>query len=117
MTGETSLGDIHIANEVIAELAGYAASQSYGVVGMAAKSKTQKVVQLLSRDKLARGVDVKNAPDGSLAIDLYVVIEYGTKLAEVAKNLLDRVNHVVTTYAEVPVGSVEVHVQDIEVRE
>jgi len=117
VTEPLALGDIHVSNKVIAELAGYAALESYGVVGMAAKSKTAQMVQLLSRDKLARGVEVKTGDDGSLAIDMFVVIEYGTNLAEVAKNLIDRVKYVVTTYAEVPVSGVEVHVQDIEVRE
>ena len=117
MTSDAVPGEIHIANDVLAELAGYAAMESYGVVGMAARSKAQKVVQLLSRDKLARGVEVTAGEDGEVRVDLYVVIEYGTNLAEVAKNLIDRVKYVLTTYAEVPVGTVEVHVQDVRVRE
>lgn len=117
MTGDRVPGEIHIANDVLAELAGYAALESYGVVGMAAKSKAQQVVQLLSRDKLARGVEITADDDGAVRVDLYVVIEYGTNLAEVAKNLIDRVKHVLVTYAEVAVGAVEVHVQDVKMHE
>lgn len=116
MTGAVTLGDVHISYDVVAELAGYAAFESYGVVGVAARSKRDKVVQLLSRDRLARGVDVSADEDGALKVELYVVIEYGTNIAEVARNLIERVKHVLTAYAGVSVGSIEVHVQDIKVR-
>jgi uncharacterized alkaline shock family protein YloU len=111
------MGEIHIANEVIAELAGWAALESYGVVGMAARSKTAEVAQLLARDKLARGVDVAVGEGGALTIDIFVVIEYGTNLAEVAHNLIDRVAHVLTTNTGLPIATIDVHVQDIKVRE
>lgn len=117
MPENVTLGEIHISYEVLAELAGYAALESYGVVGMAARSKTAEVVQLLSRDKLARGVEVTTQEDGSLKIDLYVVIEYGTNIAEVARMLIDRIQHVILTYAGIDAGKIEVHVQDIKVRE
>lgn len=117
MPESVTTGDVHISHDVLAELAGYAAMESYGVVGMAAKSKTAEVVQLLSRDKLARGVEVTAGDDGDLRVDLWVVIEYGTNIAEVAKNLIGRVQHVISTYAGVQVSAVEVHVQDIKVRE
>ena len=58
MPQSLTMGDVHISHEVLAELAGYAALESYGVVGMAARTKTAEVVQILARDKLARGVDV-----------------------------------------------------------
>ncbi len=112
---ETVQGSINIANDVLADLAGYAALECYGIVAMASPSLRDGVAQLLSRDKLRKGVAVTSDGDG-VSVDLYVVAEYGTNLAEVAHNMSDRVKYVLTTGAEVKVSSVQVHVQGIKVR-
>ncbi len=108
-------GSINIANDVIADMAGFAALECYGIVGMASPSLRDGVAQLLSRDKLRKGVLIKSDGQG-VTVDLYVVAEYGTNLAEVAHNMSDRVKYVLTTNAEVKVISVDVHVQGIKVR-
>lgn len=109
-------GTIHIANDVLADLSGYAALESYGVVGMASQSMTDGVAQLLSRDKLRRGVKVHNADDG-VSVDLYVIVEHATNLSEVSHNLAARVRYVLTDIADVKVDAVDVHVQGIKVRD
>lgn len=108
-------GSIQIDNDVIADIAGYAALECYGIVGMASPTLRDGVAQLLSLDKLRKGVRV--ASDGEVVvIDLFVVAEYGTNLAEVAHNMSDRVKYVVTTHAEVRVDAVNIHIQGIKVR-
>jgi uncharacterized alkaline shock family protein YloU len=108
-------GSISIANDVLADIAGYAAMECYGIVGMASPSLRDGVAQLLSRDKFRKGVVI--IPDGDgVRFDLFVVAEYGTQLAEVAHNMAERVRYVVSTSAEVKVVSVDVHVQGIKVR-
>ncbi len=109
-------GTINIANDVLADLAGYAALESYGVVGMATPTVRDGVAQLLSKDKLRRGVKIGNDAEGAVTVDLYVVIEHGTQLVEVSHNLSERVRYVLTSMAEVRVSRVDVHVQDIRVR-
>lgn len=108
-------GEVQIANEVLADLAGFAALECYGIVGMASPTARDGVAQLLSRDKLRKGVSIKNSDKGVL-VDLYVIIEHGTNLAEVSHNLSNRVGYVLTTIADVKVDSVDVHVQGIKVR-
>lgn len=108
-------GDIHIANDVLADVAGFAALECYGIVGMASPSVRDGVAQVLSRDKLRKGVRVAASADG-VKVDLYVVIEHGTNLAEVSRNLADRVRYVLTSMADVLVETVDVHVQNIKVR-
>lgn len=108
-------GDINIANDVLADVAGFAALECYGIVGMASPTLREGVEQLLSGDKLRRGVQIANSPDG-VTVDLFVVIEHGTNLSEVSHNLSDRVRYVLETMADVKVSSVAVHVQDIKVR-
>lgn len=108
-------GSVNIANDVLADLAGYASLESYGVVGMASPSLRDGVAQLLPAQKLRRGVKVAATPEG-VTVDLFVVIEYGTNLAEVSHNLANRVRYVITNTADVKVASVDVHVQGVKVR-
>lgn len=108
-------GTINIANDVLADLAGYAALECYGVVGMASPTLRDGVAQALSRDKLRKGVSVKTHGD-AVRMDLYVIIEHGTNLTEVSHNLSERVRYVLTKMADVKVDAVDVHVQDVKVR-
>jgi len=124
MTAELTDGSIHISNEVLADLAGYSAMESYGVVGMAAPSLRDGLVQLLPQNKLRRGVKIANAvtEDGEtipncVEVDLYVAIEYGTQLAEVSRNLAERVRYELTSMAEIKVDRVDVHVLEVKVRQ
>jgi len=113
---DAPLGTIHIANDVLADLAGYAALESYGVVGMASPTLAEGVAQLLPRQKLRKGVKV-SSPDSEVEVDLYVVIEHGTNLTEVSHNLANRVRYVLTHNADVPVARVDVHVMGVKVRQ
>jgi uncharacterized alkaline shock family protein YloU len=113
---DVALGTMTIANDVLADIAGFVALECYGVVGMASPSLRDGVAQLLSRDRLRKGVMITNIDDHKIKIDLYVVIEHGTNLAEVSRNLTDRVKYALTHDADVQVASVDVHVQGIKVR-
>jgi len=112
---ENSAGAIQIGNDVLADIAGYAALECYGIVGMAAPTLRDGVAQLLSLDKLRRGVRVNSDGEG-VTVDLYVVAEYGTNLSEVSHNMSNRVQYVLTSNAEVRVDEVRVHIQGIKVR-
>src|SRR4051794_18099490 len=87
-------GSVTLSTEAIAELVGLTVLECYGVVRMAAMNLSQGVARLLSRERLTQGIGVRREPSG-LAIDLYVVIEYGLNLAEVAVNLRSRVHYTV----------------------
>ena len=104
------LGKITIAPDVVAHIAGHAALESYGVVGMSARGPLGR---LLSRERAGQGVVVGRTDDG-VAIDLYVVCEYGLNLAEIASGLRNRVQYDVERLTGLPVASVEVHIQDVK---
>jgi uncharacterized alkaline shock family protein YloU len=108
-------GDIEIHDDVLAEVAGFAALECYGIVGMASPSLRDGVAQLLSREKLRKGVAIHSHGD-SVKVDLYVVIEHGTNLSQVSQNLADRVRYVLHTIGGVVVDDIDVHVQGIKVR-
>ena len=74
----TPIGSIHVAPRAIANIAYHAALQSYGVVGMASKNLVNGLAQVLAKDP-TYGVEVHY--DGqNINIDLYIVIEYGTRI-------------------------------------
>ncbi len=104
------LGKITIAPDVVAHIAGHAALESYGVVGMSARGL---VGRLLSRDRPGHGVVVGRTDEG-VTVDLYVVCEYGLNLAEVASGLRNRVQYDVERLTGLPVAAVEVHIQDVK---
>lgn len=118
---DQKLGTVSISEQVLLDLAGSAAMESYGVVGMANATLVDEVVQLLPKNKLRKGVRLTAAPaaEGGLPeieVDLYVVIEYGTNLTEVSKNLSDRVRYTLTELADIKVKRVDVHVLEVKVR-
>lgn len=108
-------GDLHVANDVLADIVGNSAMQCYGVVGMAAPNAVDGIAKILPASRLRRGVSVKLVDD-IVNVDLFVVIEYGTNISTVSQNLVDQVTFALTEYACVPIGDVKVHVQGVKVR-
>ena len=112
-TNETAQGKIEISPNAIATLASHAVLQTYGVVGMASPNLASGIAASLTRDP-NRGIQVRQ--EGSqIRIDVYVVIEYGTRIAIVARNMQSAVKYTVERALGVPVTAVNVHVQDLRV--
>jgi uncharacterized alkaline shock family protein YloU len=111
---ETNLGRIEVSPTAIASLASQAVLESYGVVGMATKDLASGIVEILQPSSHRRGVDVNLGEDG-ITIDLYVVLEYGTRIAVVARNIQSAVKYATEKALGVPVAAVNVHVQDLRV--
>ncbi|GHT78678.1 hypothetical protein FACS1894104_2210 [Actinomycetota bacterium] len=105
-------GTLNVTDQVITDLVGYAALESYGVVGMAAPSLPDGIAKLLPARALSRGVTVINGENG-VSASLYVIIEQGMNLATVSKNLADSVRFVLEHYANLEVDDVQIHVQGI----
>jgi uncharacterized alkaline shock family protein YloU len=112
-TNETPQGTIEISPNAIATLASHAALQTYGVVRMATPNLASDLAASFTRDP-NRGIIVKQ--DGSqIIIDVYVIIEYGTRIASVANSLINGVRYTVEQSIGIPVGQVNVHVQGLRV--
>ena len=111
---DTGLGKIQIADEVIATIAGVAATESYGLVGMQARNVQEGLAVLLRREDLARGVQVTIA-DNRAIIDLSVVVQYGVNIAEVAHNVMEQVKYAVESQCGLEVARVNVHVVGVRV--
>lgn len=108
-------GELHVANDVLADIVGNAAMECYGIVGMTAPNAVDGIAKILPKSRLRRGVVVTPQEEG-VKVDLYVIIEYGTSIQAVSQNLSDQVSFALKEYARVPLCDVEVHVQDVKVR-
>ncbi len=109
---QQDLGRIEVSQQVVASIAGHAASENYGVVAMAARGLRDGIAERLQRENLHRGVEVKVDADG-IDIDLYVVVEYGVRITEVSHSLQDAVKYQVEKALGMRVKTVDVNVQGI----
>lgn len=114
LSNEPYLGRIEVSPNAIASIAGQAVLESYGVVGMAPKNRRNGLAELLPGVHFRRGVQVKYE-EGQVWIDLYVIVEYGTRISEVAHGIKNRVKFVVERDTGLPVMQVNVHVQGLRV--
>lgn len=114
MTDEsTPIGSIKISPRAIATIAYHAARQSYGVVGLTSKNLVGGLTQVLVKDP-TYGVEV-NYDGQNVIIDLYVVIEYGTRIKSVASSVRNTVRYQVEKALGMPVSEVNVHVRGLRV--
>ncbi|MCL2188803.1 MAG: Asp23/Gls24 family envelope stress response protein [Defluviitaleaceae bacterium] len=112
---KNDLGTITIDNEVIGRMAGLAAMECYGVVGMAAKSIRDGLVHLLKIESLTKGVRTKVTDDGELIINLHIIVEYGTNIVAIANTLIENVKYKLETSVGLTVREVNIFVESIRV--
>ena len=93
-------GNLHVANDVLADLVGNAAMECYGVVGVCAPNAADSIAKILPASRLRRGVVVSSLEEG-VHVDLYII---------------DQVSFALKEYARVPLAGVDVHVMDVKVR-
>ncbi len=111
----TELGKITMSDDLIANVAGYAAVENYGIVGMNAKKAADTFVELFGIDNLKRGVKVTTVGTNTVDIDLYVTLEYGVSLPAVATNTRSNVKYRVEEITGLSVRTVNIHVENIRV--
>ena len=110
----TPYGKIVISKEVIAKLAGIAATQCFGIIGMVSSRISDGLSEILGKEALARGVDVVSKGD-SFVIRVNIVVGYGTKIPMIANNVIENVKYTVERYTGLTVGNVEVCVRGVRV--
>ncbi|HEX2923237.1 MAG TPA: Asp23/Gls24 family envelope stress response protein [Chloroflexota bacterium] len=114
MPESDKLGKIEVSPRAIASIAADAVLRSYGVVGMAAARLQDGLAEVLRREHQERGVMV-HLIDGQITIDLFVVVEYGTRVSEVGRNIAQSVKFAVEKAIGMPVARVNVNVQGLRI--
>jgi uncharacterized alkaline shock family protein YloU len=111
----TQAGTIEISNEVIATVVGGAVTDVFGIVGMASKNQIKdNITEILRRENYSRGVIVRQEENG-IAVDVYTIVSYGTKISEVSRNVQEKVKYNLEALVGVKANSVNVFVQGVRV--
>jgi uncharacterized alkaline shock family protein YloU len=109
----TNLGQIQVSSDVIATIAGAAALDCYGLVGMASRSQLKDgIIELLGRENLSKGIEVRTE-DGDIVIDLHIIVGYGTKISEVAHNVQSKVQYTLEQLLGLKVNRINIFVQGV----
>ena len=106
-------GTISITNEVFTNLAGDAATKCFGVKGMAGRSKEGGPLQLLRRESMSKGVEVRFNDDNSISLDLHIGVDQGVNISAVARSIMNEVSYKLSKATGMPVKSVDVYIDTI----
>ena len=105
--------EISISSAVFSNITGMAATNCFGVKGMAYRSMTDGLVHLLRREAMSKGVSITYNDDNSISIELHIIVENGVNLPAVCRSIMNEVRYVVTKNTGVPVKAVDVCVDSM----
>ncbi|RKO68122.1 Asp23/Gls24 family envelope stress response protein [Desulfofundulus salinus] len=108
---QTSLGSIRIADEVVRVIAGLAATEVPGVAGMSG-GVVGGIVEMLGKKNLSKGVKVE-VGEKEAAVDLFVIVDYGTRIPDVALRIQENVKKAIESMTGLSVVEVNVNVQGV----
>ena len=107
------IGSVNVSTGVYTDIAGTAASNCFGVKGMAARSVTDGVYHLLRKESMAKGVKVAFHEDDTISIDLHIMVDNGVNLSAVGASIISEVRYVVTKCTGTEVRAVNVFIDSM----
>lgn len=110
----SELGEVSIANSVIADIAGAVATKCYGVVGMASRNKKDGIVNLLKPDSMSKGINISIEEDG-VVVEIHLIAEYGININTVCKSIVNRARYTIENAVGIKVNRVNVRVEGVRV--
>ncbi|MRG85442.1 Asp23/Gls24 family envelope stress response protein [Salinibacillus xinjiangensis] len=112
---QNEYGHVTISTDVISTIAGGAAVECYGIVGMASKKQLRDgLAEILRKGNFSKGIVVRQEND-QIHIDMYIIVSYGTKISEVAHNVQNQVKYTLNKTVGLAVDSVNIYVQGVRV--
>ena len=111
----TENGSVTVGANVYTDIAGTAASNCFGVKGMAARSVSDGLYHLLRKESMSKGVRVEIFDDGSISIDLHIIVDHGVNLNAVANSIISEVRYIVTKCTGTKVRAVNVFTDSMSV--
>ena len=109
----TERGAVVIGSNVYTNIAGVAASNCFGVKGMAIRSMTDGLVHLLRKESMSKGVRVQFHEDDTISIDLHIMVDHGVNLAAVGASIISEVRYVVAKCTGTKVSAVNVFIDSM----
>lgn len=110
----TEYGTIVVENSVIAKLAGLKALECFGIVGMAALSRTDGLFKLLTRNSIAKGIRVE-VQNNDVFIEFHVFVAFGVSIRTISDNLMDAVKYQVERQTGFTVKKISLIVEGVRV--
>ena len=108
-------GNVNYSDEVLGKIVGLSTMECYGVVGMVSKNASDGFWELIRVENLSKGVKISLVDSEKISIDLFVMVEYGTKISVIANNIIQKVRYNVENYTGLNVSSLVVNVQGVRV--
>ena len=99
-------GSINVSTNVYTDIVGTAATNCFGVKGMAARSVTDGVYHLLRKESVGKGVKVQFNDDDTISIDLHIIVDNNA-------SIIEQVRYVVTSYTGTEVREVNVYIDSM----
>ena len=106
-------GSVNVSTGVYIDIAGTAASNCFGVKGMAARSVTDGVYHLLRKESMGKGVRVEFHEDDTISIDLHIMVDNGVNLGAIGEAIISQVSYEVTKYTGTQVRAVNVYIDSM----
>ena len=108
-------GSVNVSTSVYTDIAGTAASNCFGVKGMAARSVKDGVYHLLRVESASKGVHVEFHEDGTISIDLHIMVDNGVNLNAVGESIISEVRYVVESTTGTKVRGVNVYIDSMSI--
>ena len=112
---ENENGSVNVSAGVYTDIVGTAASNCFGVKGMAARSVTDGVYHLLRKESGGKGVLVNFNEDGTISVDLHIIVDNGVNLNAVGASIISEVRYVVTQHTGTEVKAVNVYIDSMSI--
>ena len=106
-------GYVDISSEVFTAISGCAATNCFGVKGMATRSMTDGLVHLLRSEAMSKGVKVSFDENNQAVIDLHIIVEYGVNLTALSRSIMSEVSYHVSRLTGTTVKAVNVFIDSI----
>ena len=106
-------GSVNISASVYTDIVGTAATNCFGVKGMAARSVKDGVYHLLRKESVGKGVNVQFHEDGTISVDLHIMVDNGVNLNAVGASIISEVRYVVQNHTGTEVRAVNVYIDSM----
>jgi uncharacterized alkaline shock family protein YloU len=110
---QSEQGEISVSSAVFTNITGAAATNCFGVKGMAYRSMTDGLVHLLRHEAMGKGVRVTYNEDNTISIELHIIVEHGVNITAVCRSIMNEVRYVVQQNTGIIVRTVDVCVDSI----
>jgi len=110
---QTDKGYVRITKDVFTNLVGDAATNCFGVKGMAIRSVSDGLVHLLKRESMSKGVYVTYNEDQTLSIELHIIIEQGVNISVLCSSIISEIRYKITLATGIEVKNVDIYIDSI----